>query len=179
MGVGVVVVVVVVKKRTSEGSFSNEKYPYFQYNIMILWYENAFRITVWRTPFTRIFDVFFVVSLNKHLIKHTSCWWRSCDITVFLQLIKKKSSKLRINITLCGEPGVGVTKGPFVDLSATNFWQYKMICQNLHIMFIFGRCHRSVAAVTPVKFEHDMKYKGFFYNFETSWENYERRKFLK
>ena len=150
--------VVVVKKRTPEGSFSNEKYPYFQYNIMILWYENAFRITgpLYGEHYLRASLMFSL------LLVWTSSWSNIRVVgddhvtspSFFNWSIRNLQSF--VSISLCGEPGVGVTKGPFVNLSATNFWQYKMICQNLHIMFIFSRCHRSVAAAKPVKFEHDI-----------------------
>ena len=56
-------------------------------------------------------------------------------------------------------PGVGVTK-PIS--SVTSFLSLLQNYQNpghpYDITFIFGRCHRSWAAETPVKYECDLKY---------------------
>ena len=58
----------------------------------------------------------------------------------------------------CSTSGVGVTR----DISAIGnflhyFQRYKNTFYLLIIMFIFVRCHRSYAALTPVKYEHDLK----------------------
>ena len=53
-------------------------------------------------------------------------------------------------------PGVGVTKPTFsVPLFSQFFRMIKTFSYLYDIKFIFGRCHRSWAAETPGKYEHD------------------------
>ena len=58
------------------------------------------------------------------------------------------------------KPGVGVTKPIFSVLLFSHFSRMiKTVSGYLYdIKFIFGRCHRSWAAATPGKYEHDWKY---------------------
>ena len=68
--------------------------------------------------------------------------------------------------------GVGVTKAPFVNLSVMgNFLFSKIIVQILSIMFIFARCHRSSAAVTPAKYELDIIQVTTVLIIQKKWEN--------
>ena len=68
------------------------------------------------------------------------------QIALFLPKVDKSTS------------GVGVTEAPFVNfLHKQNIWSCKSICLILLITFIFDSCHRSWAAMTPVKYKRDIQ----------------------
>ena len=58
----------------------------------------------------------------------------------------------------CDSPGVGVTKPVFSVPLFSYFFPNDQNSGYLYIKFIFGRCHRSSAAETPDKYEHDWNY---------------------
>ena len=68
--------------------------------------------------------------------------------------------------------GVGVTKAPFVNFSVTeNSGIAKNIGYVLSITFIFVRCLRSSAAVTPVKYDCGIKQVASVLIIVKNWEN--------
>ena len=70
--------------------------------------------------------------------------------------------KAHPKIVRYGGPGVGVTKPIFSVPLFSRFFpnDENSGCLN-DIKFIFGRCHRSWAAETPGKHEHDCKYLSY------------------
>ena len=50
---------------------------------------------------------------------------------------------------------MGVITKPFSEIFS-DFHNYGYIGHLLNILFIFDRCHSSIAAVVPVKYEHDL-----------------------
>ena len=61
-------------------------------------------------------------------------------------------------------PGVGVTKAIFSVPLFSHFFPNDQNSGYLYdIKFIFGWCHRSWAAVTPGKYEHDWKYLNYIF----------------
>ena len=56
------------------------------------------------------------------------------------------------------DQGWGFTKAPFVNLSVSKFSILQSTFKIIQITFIFDRCHRSWAAASSVKYEHDVQY---------------------
>ena len=71
----------------------------------------------------------------------------------------QQSQYIHLQDELMATPGVGVTKSIFSVPLFSHFFPNDQNSGYLYdIKFIFGRCHRSWAAKTPGKYEHDWNY---------------------